>query len=248
MTERTKATTGEGPVLCGWVDDRPVYRVGYAPEPWSWTPWEYAEAGRFPKRWDDPQGRWRSLYVGESPLACYLEVLAFARPDVALLEDLAAVDEAPEDAEEHPTLSGGLLPSSWLADRRIGSARLSGWFAVPGDKETLPTLRRRFLGLALRLRLPDVDAGTLRLAQPRAFTQAVAAWLYEVDGPDGLPVGGVRFDSRHGDGIALWALFERRGDGDTSALLSDLEDEPLDAADPALREALRLHGLDWADA
>ncbi len=25
----------------------PVYRVGYAPSLWEWTPWEYATNGRF---------------------------------------------------------------------------------------------------------------------------------------------------------------------------------------------------------
>ena len=35
----------------------PVHRVGYRPEPWNWTPWEYAGAdGRFHGRWDDRDG------------------------------------------------------------------------------------------------------------------------------------------------------------------------------------------------
>lgn len=50
-----------------------IYRVGYAPDPWEWTPWEYATDGRFAGRWDDPDGVWRTLYCGISALACYLE-------------------------------------------------------------------------------------------------------------------------------------------------------------------------------
>ena len=63
----------------------PVHRVGYRPEPWHWTPWEYTGAdGRFYGRWDDPHGTWRALYPGFSPLACYLEVLAVFRADPQL--------------------------------------------------------------------------------------------------------------------------------------------------------------------
>ncbi len=81
-----------------------IYRVGYAPNPWEWTPWEYATNGRFAGRWDDPDGVWRTLYCGISALACYLEVLAFARPSpqlVAELDDIAVDDE---DHDTYPTL------------------------------------------------------------------------------------------------------------------------------------------------
>jgi hypothetical protein len=57
------------------------------------TPWQFAEDGRFNGRWDDPNGVWRSHYVGESRLACYLEVLARFRIDASLQSDLAEIDE-----------------------------------------------------------------------------------------------------------------------------------------------------------
>jgi hypothetical protein len=44
-----------------------VWRVGYRPEPWTWTPWQYAENGRFNGRWDDPDGNYRTLYTGQDP-------------------------------------------------------------------------------------------------------------------------------------------------------------------------------------
>ena len=45
-----------GPVLgsvhCSRADALPIYRVGYKPDPWQWTPWEFAgEHGRFTGRW-----------------------------------------------------------------------------------------------------------------------------------------------------------------------------------------------------
>jgi len=220
--------------------------VGFEPEPWAWTPWQYAEHGRFSGRWDDPDGVWRSIYVGESRLACFLKVLAFARADPQLQHDLAGLEEAPEDAVAHPTLPGGLLPGSWTGPRRVGSALLTGWYAVPGDKESLPTLRVRFLPLAVKLRLADVDAAAIRLAEPRAFTQTMAAWLYDQTSPDGRPLGGVEFISRHGDGVTLWAVFERPGDDEVSALLLEPQSDAIDEHDPDLREAMRIHRLRWS--
>uniref|UniRef100_UPI00404B39B8 RES domain-containing protein n=1 Tax=Georgenia sp. M64 TaxID=3120520 RepID=UPI00404B39B8 len=74
MRGRANAVTASGVLVCEDAAGCPVWRVGYAPDPWTWTPWQYAEAGRFSGRWDDPHGIWRSVYVGQSALACYLEV------------------------------------------------------------------------------------------------------------------------------------------------------------------------------
>jgi len=120
------APTGVGDLLCQDGAGRSLHREGFEPEPWAWTPWQYAEHGRFSGRWDDPDGVWRSIYVGESRLACYLEVLAFARADPQLQDGLAGIEEAPEDAVAHPTLPAGLLPGSWRWPRRVGSALLTG--------------------------------------------------------------------------------------------------------------------------
>ena len=61
-----------------------VWRVGYRPDPWTFTPWQYAENGRFTGRWDDPDGNYRTLYTGQTLLGCLLEVLACFRPDPTL--------------------------------------------------------------------------------------------------------------------------------------------------------------------
>lgn len=234
MPRSTLVTTAAGDLLCEDAGGQPVHRVGFEPEPWSWTPWQYAAHGRFSGRWDDPDGIWRSIYLGESRLACFLEVLAFARPDPQLQDELSDVDEADEDAVAYPTLTGGLLPESWRSPRRVGTALLTGWYAVPGAKESLPTLRARFLALAIALRLPDVDAGVIRLAEPREFTQAVAAWLYDQTAPHGAPLAGVQFISRHGDDLTLWAVLERPGDEEVSALLQEPQSEPVDQDDHEL--------------
>jgi hypothetical protein len=48
-------------------------------------------------------------------------------------------------------------------------------------------LRARFLALAIKLRLADVDAAAIRLAEPHGLTQAIAAWLYEQSARTGGP-------------------------------------------------------------
>lgn len=149
---------------------RQVWRVGFAPEPWAWTPWEYADGGRFTGRWDDPHGVWRTLYVGGSRLVCFLEVLAPFRSDLRLVADLDQIEESDDDAAEFPSAAPGTLPRDWCARRRAGAARLTGWYAAPADVESLPTLRAKFLRLSVHHGLNDVDAATIRLAEPRAFT------------------------------------------------------------------------------
>ncbi len=50
--ETIRIETVFGPVHCSRVDALPVYRVGYKPHPWHWTPWEFADehTGRFTGR------------------------------------------------------------------------------------------------------------------------------------------------------------------------------------------------------
>lgn len=239
------ARTDSGVLRCEDAGDRRVYRVGYAPRPWAWTPWQYAEQGRFDGRWDDPNGVWRSVYVGASRLVCFLEVLAPFRLDAALAGELAEIEQDPADASAFPTIAGGFVPASWLRHRRIGAATLAGWYVIPGDKQSLPALRSRFLALAIRLQLPDVDAGTIRMARPRSFTQHIAQWIFQQLGPDGRLLAGVRFESRHGDGLMLWAVFERPADGDVSAWFSHTTADAISADDDDLVDAMRIHRLRW---
>lgn len=42
--------------------------------------WELASRGRFPGRWNDRDGTFRTIYVAETLLACLAEVLAVFRP------------------------------------------------------------------------------------------------------------------------------------------------------------------------
>jgi len=226
-----------------------VWRVGYRQEPWAWTPWQYVgDTGRFTGRWDDPLGSFRTLYAGRDLLACLLEVLAGFRPDPLLGEELAGIVEDPEDAQVYPTQPPGTVPLSWLTPRQASAATLSGTFCAVTDKESLPTLRNAFLSTARRYGLADLDAGALRLSAPRALTQRIAAWLYDLHDDVGYLIDGVQFESRHGDGLTLWAIFERGADPEVSLQLSGIRPVPLPPEHHDLAEAFRLHHLTWATA
>lgn len=226
------------------ADGREVWRVGRFPDPWAWP--DRAYAGR--NRWDDPARVFRTVYAGDTPYACYVEVLAFARPDTpaggSLLE---AVAEDAEDAAEFPTPPAGSLPREWVAGRMLARARLRGRYADVRASSTIAALRPALLAAAGSAGQPDFDAAALKSSRPRDLTQAAAGLLYALPGPGGPACDGIRFASRHGDDLGLWAVFERPGDNPSSRLIAPDAASPVDPGDAALAAAMRLHGLRWAN-
>lgn len=203
--------------------DDSVWRVGFTPEPWAWSGWEWAGAdGRFHGRWDDRQGNFRTVYAGSTLLACLLEVLAGFRPDPALALEFDDIEEDDEDAALHPTARAGEIAHSWLEPRSAASATLAGRFCAVATAESIAALRHQFVALVHLLQLHDFDASALKDGRSRTLTQSVATHLHATTRLDG-----VTFASRHGDDLALWAIFER-------------------AEDPVLREALTMLGLSWS--
>lgn len=135
----------------------------------------------------------------------------------------------------------------WLSSREASTAILSGVCCEVTDTESVATLRTLFLPAAMRHGLADLDAGVLRLSAPRALTQQIAAWAYDVhEGAQPL-FDGVGSCSRHGDDLSLWAVFERPGGDAVSARPTDAEAVELDPGHPDLGEAFRLHRLTWAE-
>jgi hypothetical protein len=217
-----------------------VWRVGFRPEPWAWSGWEWATDGRFPGRWDDLHGNFRTIYAGSSLLACLLEVLAHFRKDARLSVELDEIVEDDEDKVLHPTIAPGQVPKEWLDERVAASAELSGRFCAVTASGSVAALYPNFIGLALSLGLADFDAAALKDARPRRLTQSVAAWLYEMTDFDG-----VTFSSRHGDDLQLWAIFERPGDPPITPNIQDVILEELQHDSPDISSAFRLLGLQW---
>lgn len=220
----------------------PVWRVGRAPDPWAWTDHQYAGHNR----WDDADGVFPTVYAGDSLYACYVEVLAFARPDITadgkdLLDEIA---EDPEDATAYPVPPAAVIPREWIGARMVGEAELSGPYVDVRSAETISTLRPRFLATALTLGYPDFDAAALKSASPRELTQRISTYLYALTDDDGTTiVDGVRFASRHGDELTMWAVFERPGDEPISTHLRYISTRLVDLQDPDLTRAMSLHRL-----
>jgi RES domain len=204
-----------------------AYRLGRRPDPWAWPSWAYAtDGGTFGSRYDDPLGAYRVLYASTQRLGCFLETLARFRPDPAVVAELREI-EGDDD-----TLAAGTVPASWLDDRCVGRAGLTGVYCDIGHSQSLAWLRD-VVGA-------DIDAAAIRRSVPRAFTQAVGRRIYELaDGRGGSRFAGVRYGSRLGDEIVNWAVFE-------PAELLDPRAEPLAREDPDLDEALLRFGLTMA--
>jgi hypothetical protein len=93
------------------------WRLGFRPEPWTWSGWEWARDGRFPGRWDDLHGNFRTVYAGSSLKACLLEVLAGFRRDTRFAAEPDEIIEDDEDQVLHPSIMPGEVPREWLEPR-----------------------------------------------------------------------------------------------------------------------------------
>lgn len=226
------------------ADEARVWRVGRAPDPWAWVDRQYA--GR--NRWDDFEGVFRTIYAGDSLYACFVEVLAYARPDVEPggRDLLSGIVEDPVDAVEYPVAATGSLPRDWIGGRMIAEASLNGPYVDMRTAETIAALRPTFVGIALGLGYPDFDAAALKSANPRELTQRVASGLYALTDLDGSTgVDGVRFASRHGDELTMWGIFERPGDEPASRHLRRGNSQLVVLDHPDLLRAMAIHRLSW---
>jgi hypothetical protein len=207
------------------------------------VPWEFAGA----QRWDDVERSFRTVYAADSRYGCFVEVLAHFRPDPELVASMAEIEVEPEDGREHPTNPAGQIDRKWVERHLISSARVSGTFCDVTTASTIAALRPEFISVAVSLGLPDFDSAAIKLARPRELTQRLASHIYGLPTSAGTLFAGVRFASRHGDEIALWAVFERAGDEPSpfSRRLEIQTEEEFAVADPDLVAVLELHGLSW---
>ena len=227
-------------------DPGTVWRVGFAPDPWEWSDWRYAQDdGRFGGRWDDQLSQFRTIYTAESLYACLVELLAKLRPSPGVDELVLAIEDPDDQASLYPEYPAGTVDFSWFSRRRAGKAILSGRFCFVTHSQSVAVLRPHFSLADFGLSDIDFDAALLKDSEVRTLTRSVARWLYEQKDPEDNSdlIDGVEFRSRHGDDIHAWAVFERADDGAISPRFSDIELVELTPETQALQQALDLHGL-----
>ena len=94
----------------------------------------------FSGRWDDPDGLWRTLHVGGSRLACYLEVPAAFRPDLVLSAELDNIDPPTHldrsslGSIDAPWCGAGLW--RWVLPSQGVESRLAGCWVVSRRAES----------------------------------------------------------------------------------------------------------------
>jgi RES domain len=209
--------------------DGPLYRLGRKPDPWAWPDWSYAAPdGTFGNRYHDPDASYRVLYASSRRIGAFLETLARFRPD---LEVLAELDRIAGDDE--PAFA---VPRAWLDNRTLGDATVGGRFADVGDTRSLAILRPALAASAIRYGLDEIDAATIRLRAPRALTQQVSRFVYELGS-----FAGIRYRSRLGDDVLNWAIFEPAPDAPSPFVATT--STAIEADDADLRAALGLLGL-----
>lgn len=229
-------------------DPGEVWRVGYAPNPWQWTPWEYAkDQGRFNGRWDDQNAEFRTLYTSDSLLGCFLELLASERPNDVAFYELAEIEDGDNAARQYPDPERGAIGLEWLNDRLYARGTQVGTYAEVTHADAVAFLVAA--GVFDRLGIPPrkVDASLLKDAGQRDVTRTVARFLFDLHDETTLKpvVDGIAFRSRMGDDIRLWAVFQR-SESTVSELIAPEEPARLVTDDnPELLRAFALLGLHW---
>lgn len=217
--------------------DKPtiVYRLGRRPDPWAWPDWAFAEPdGTFGNRYDDPQSTYRVLYASTQRFATFVECLAYYRRDPQVSEELEEI--VGEDEDQEPP-SSGVVPREWIQARCIGTGALVGDYVNIGHHETLAELREALADRIVHYHLEDLDAATIRLTSPRTFTQEISRYVFKQTVSGTRRWNGIAYQSKHGDDLENWAIFEPASPDDTSFTDFDENDEDF-------HKALQLHRLE----
>ena len=220
-----------------------LYRVGRLPNPFVWRPPRKTLA-QTPHphdgyRWDAPEADFATLYFGGSPLASFVETLAYYRPDAAFNARLRALTSEDEPDDEYDfDFGSGRIPASYY-DRALGRARLEGeqYFVDVDHPRTHAQLTEDLHDLLTAHGHREFDRGVM-MTQDRRITRPVAGHLRRVAATAEAVICGVRYECRVSAGLECWAVWDRCSDQ-----LVEREVDPLTPHIPELREAAELLDL-----
>jgi hypothetical protein len=229
-------------------DPGEVWRVGYAPDPWTCVPWEFAgDDGRFTGRWDDERAQYRSIYTSGSLVACLIELLAQVRTEEVTFRELDEIDDDDEPAGlERPNPEFGTIALDWLENRVYARAQQRGTYAEVTAAASVGALTASGIFAQFGIAPREVDVILLKDPTNRALTRTISRWLFDQIGADRKPLyDGIAFRSRMGDNFRMWAVFER-GNEEVSPLTHPLTmPEPVTEDLSEIREAMEVLGLNW---
>jgi hypothetical protein len=94
---------------------------------------------------------------------------------------------------------------------------LAGDYADVGHHESLAELRTALAARVVHHGVHDLDAATLRLSAPRAFTRAVARYVVDQTAAGKRRWNGLSYVSKHGDDLRNWAIFEPTTPGSSTS-------------------------------
>ncbi len=215
-----------------------IYRVGRtqnddgsAADPWSLPDWRYAPfSGRFAD--PEPDSQYRIRYAALEPYGAYVEALQKYRPDLHVLEAIAAVGHATD-----PLLIPG-VPADFFRNNALASADL----VIPADQGLFDLVTGEGIARshgaiaaasrASRCGLKDYYASTLLTATTPKFTQALSRVVFEYN-----QFNGIAYRSRFDPATICLALFEGAHNFDNAGC------SPINNASADFRAACTIHHL-----
>lgn len=222
--------------------------------PFSVTDWRYVNVttGTFNGRFDDPrpmdvhpiETRYRIVYIGTDPAACFAETLSVFQPTPGIRSRLVSSTVVPG---ETATVAArpGWIPARWRQERMLSHTVLdpTSRFVDLWDALALDYLREAMAAALPALGFDDIDLSAISDATPpsRQLTRMCPLHLHSLTTPDGLPAfDGIRYRSRWGDQWECWAIFaDRLRDAAGHVPTS----EPIPAAHPGLAGCAETWGL-----
>lgn len=204
-------------------------------------------------RWDTAAGR--TLYAGSTPTAAFAEVLPYGRENLPAVRLADLFDDVADDEADQllatavrsempgPTLRD-TISRDWCGRRALYELRLAshGWFVDVHSAESLAAVSDALGSTkpADRLTLGDLTG------ENRNLTTRIASWIRTNMLDDGSHPLGVRYLSKHGANLHVFAVWLRALDDGkplTSEATRVVSTQAFNGGNPDLKRAAAWSGL-----
>jgi hypothetical protein len=215
-----------------------IFHIGRRTDPFIWrvpSPLDFANPGG--SRFDDPNGRYATLYCATRRYGALLEKLSPLRPipELAAQYDSALDDDA-DPAYDQPA-PGTVFPVDFTTSSVMGIVTIDSACCFldvddPHNHRRLEQLGGRPL-LDL-LEISRIDRGTF-VTLDRRLTRQIAGELHDILSDD---IAGLRYTSAIDQAAECWAIWDHARDA-----LSSHDIEPFDLMSPDMEAVVKLLGF-----